>query len=96
MELSRSQDALLVVLELHDERLDVLASSLPVCDGLLGIRVEVLLLLVDQRLGLEGVALCLLELLHGDLVLYVGLAVLEAGELSGPLPLLFTLLLLSQ
>ena len=91
-----SLDALLVVLELHDERLDVLALGLPRGDRVLGVRVEVLLLLVDERLGLEGVGLRLLELADGVLVLQVGLAVLEVGEFAGPLPLLFALLLLSQ
>lgn len=91
-----SLDALLVVLELHDEGLDVLALSLPVGDGVFGVGVEVLLLLVDKGLGLEGVDLLLLELPDGALVLYVGLRVLEVGQFSGPLPLLFALLLLSQ
>ena len=91
-----SLDALLVVLELHDERLDVLALGLPVGDGVLGVRVEVLLLLVDEGLGLQSVDLAFLELPDGLLVLYVGLAVLEVGKFSGPLPLLFALLLLSQ
>ena len=69
---------------------------MPAGDGALGVRVEVLLLLVDERLGLESVGLRFLELPDGLLVLLVGLAVLEVGELSGPLPLLFALLLLSQ
>ena len=64
-----SLDALLVVLELHDERFHVLALSLPGLDGVLGVRVEVLLLLIDKRLGLESSGLGLLELPHGVLVL---------------------------
>ena len=64
-----SLDALLVVLELHDERLHVLALGLPGGDGALGVRVEVLLLLVDERLGLESVGLPLLELPDGLLIL---------------------------
>ena len=64
-----SLDALLVVLELHDERLHVLALSLPSGDSVLGVRVEVLLLLVDKRLGLESIGLGLLELPDGVLVL---------------------------
>ena len=64
-----SLDALLVVLELHDERFHVLALSLPGLDGVLGVRVEVLLLLIDKRLGLESGGLGLLELPHGVLVL---------------------------
>ena len=64
-----SLDALLVVLELHDERFHVLALRLPGGDGALGVRVEVLLLLVDKRLGLESIGLGLLELPDGELVL---------------------------
>ena len=65
-------------------------------DSGFGVGVEVLLLLVDEGLGLEGVDLVLLEVSDGGLVLYVGLRVLEVGQLPGPLPLLFALLLLSQ
>ena len=57
------------VLELHDERLHVLALSLPSGDSVLGVRVEVLLLLIDKRLGLESIGLGLLELPDGVLVL---------------------------
>ena len=64
-----SLDAFLVVFELHDERLDVFALGLPGGDGVLGVRVEVLLLLVDERLGLESVGLSLLELPDGLLIL---------------------------
>jgi len=49
---SSSEDALLVVLEFHDERLYVLAFLLPVVDAFLGVRIEVFLLLVKQCLCL--------------------------------------------
>ena len=52
-----SDDALLVVLELHDERLDVLALGRPILDAFLGVAVEVLLLLVDKGLSLECISL---------------------------------------
>ena len=45
-----SLNSLAVVLEFDDERLDVLAGSLPVANAALRIRVEVLLLLVKQSL----------------------------------------------
>ena len=64
-----SLDAFLVVFELHDERLDVFALGLPGGDGALRVRVEILLLLVDERLGLESVGLPLLELPDGLLIL---------------------------
>lgn len=54
---SCSDDTLLVVLELHDERLDVLALSLPLLDALLGVGVEVLLLLVLESLVVHGLML---------------------------------------
>ena len=93
---SLSLDALLVVLELHDERLDVLALGLPVLDALLRVRVEVLLLLVEQGLRLQGVDLLLAELADRVLVPDVRLVLLESLELSGPLSLLLALLLFSK
>ena len=91
-----SKNALLVVLELHDERLDVLALALPVLDALFGVGVEVLLLLVDQSLTLQRVHLLLLELLDRNLVLGLRLMLLEVCKFKGTLPLLFLLLLLSH
>ena len=91
-----SLDAFLVVFELHDERLDVFALGLPGGDGVLRVRVEILLLLVHQRLRLEGVCLGFLELADGRSVLLGGLSVLEVGELAGALSLLFALLLLGE
>ena len=91
-----SDDALLVVLELHDEGLDVLALGLPLLDALLGVRVEVLLLLVSQSLRLQSVSLSLLEVTNGLGVLYIGLGFLEVLELSIPLSLLLLLLLLGE
>ena len=44
--MSCSEDALLVVLKLHDDWFDVLALILPLLDALLGIGVEVLLVLI--------------------------------------------------
>ena len=66
-----SENVLLVVLELHDQRLDVLALTLPVLDAFLSVRVEVLLLLVEKGLSLEGSGLLLLELCHGVPVLNI-------------------------
>ena len=66
-----SLDALLVVLELHDERLDVLTLTLPVLDALLSVRVEVLLLLVEKGLSLEGCSLLILEFCDGVPVLNI-------------------------
>ena len=91
-----SHDTLLVVLELHDERLDVLALALPFLDALLRVRVEILLLLVSKRLRLESVSLSLLEITNDLGVLYIGLRFLEILELTIPLSLLFLLLLLSE
>jgi len=91
-----SKDALLVVLELHDQGLDVLALGLPLLDALLRVRVEVFLLLIEQRLGLERINLLLLELLDSNLVLGLSLVQLELGELLGAHALLLLLLLFSH
>jgi len=74
-----SDNALFVVLELHDEGLNIFALALPLRDGLLGIRVEVLLLLVEERLSLDGVGLLVLELLDGLGLLGVSLGLDEVG-----------------
>ena len=47
----RSHNALFVVFKFHDDWLDILAVCLPLLDALLCVRVEVLLLLVQQSLG---------------------------------------------
>ena len=91
-----SLDTFLVVLELHDERLDVFALGLPGGDGVLCVRVEVLLLLIDESLCLECVGLGLLELPDGRSVFLGGLSVLEVGKLAGALSLLFAFLFFSQ
>lgn len=91
-----SLDTFLVVLELHDERLDVFAFSLPGGNGVLCVRVEVLLLLIDKSLCLEGVGLGFLEFPDGLGVFLSSLSVLEVGKLAGALSLLFAFLLFSQ
>ena len=48
-----SNRLLFVVFEFHDKRLYVLSLALPFLDALFGIRVEVLLLLVEERLRTE-------------------------------------------
>lgn len=53
-EVGGSYDALLVVFELHDKWLDVLALALPLADTLLCVGVEVFLLLVQQGLSIHG------------------------------------------
>lgn len=94
--ITSSKHAFLVVLELHNERLDVLALSLPVLDALLSVAVEVLLLLIDKGLSLESIRLRLLELLNGNSVLDVRLVLLEVEKLSGTLAIFFLLLLFSH
>ena len=91
-----SNDTLLVVLELHDEGLDVLALGLPLLNALLSVRVEVFLLLVSESLGLQRVSLSLLELTNSVSTLDVSLILLEVLELSVSLSLFFLLLLLSK
>ena len=91
-----SEHALLVILELHDEGLDILALALPVIDALLGVAVEVLLLLIVESLSLESISLLLLELLDGNPVLDVRLLPLEVEELLSALLLFLLLLLLSH
>ena len=91
-----SLNAFLVVLKLHDKRLNVLAFSLPISDGFLSVGVEVLLLLISESLSLKGVGLVLLELSDGVPVLDVSLVLLEVRELHGTHLLLFALLFLSH
>ena len=69
---------------------------MPLRDGLLSIRVEVLLLLVEERLRLDGVGLLVLEFLDGLGLLGVSLGLDEGGQLSRSLLFFFLLLLLSQ
>lgn len=91
-----SLDTFLVVLELHDERFDVLALGLPGGDGVLCVRVEVFLLLIDECLRLESVGLGFLELSDSIGVFLRSLSVLEVGKLTRTLSFFFALLLLSQ
>jgi hypothetical protein len=91
-----SEDALLVALKLHDEGLNVLALALPVGDALLGVRVEVLLLLVEKSLSLQGIDLTVLEFSHDGLILYSGLLALEVLQFLGTLSLFLLLLFLSH
>ena len=95
MQLS-SEDALFVVLELHNDRFDVLARILPLFDALLSVAVEVLLVLISQSLVLESSLLAFHEVLHSLLVLEVGLGLLEALKLAGSLALFLLLLLLCK
>ena len=92
--LQHSDNTLLIVLKLHDERLDVLALALPLCDALLSIRVEVFLLLVEKRLSLYSVDLFLLKLLNSFRLLSVILSLDEFCQFLGSLPFLLLLLLL--
>ena len=94
--LQSSDGALLVVFELHDERLNVLALVLPFWDGSLSVGVEVLLLLVKKGLGLQRINLALLELSHSRLILYSRLLGLESLQLLSALSFFLTLLLLSN
>ena len=91
-----SHYAFFVVLELHNEWLDVLALALPVLNALLSVGVEVLFLLVSESLGLKGFDLLCLELSNAVLVLNVSLLLLEVLQLSCALSLFFLLLLLSH
>lgn len=92
----RSHGLLLVVLELKDERLDVLALRLPLGNALLSIRVEVLLLLVEQRLVVERLVLIIDEVFLGLRVLLVGLLLEIVRQLDTSLTLFLALLLLSD
>ena len=91
-----SLDALAVVLKLYDEGLDVLARGLPVADATLRIAVEVLFLLVEQRLRLDRVLVVLAELVLGRHTLIGRLLLQELDQLEVALALFLALLLLSQ
>jgi hypothetical protein len=81
----------LLVLQLHDEWLDVLALAAPLGNALLRIRVEVLLLLVLEGLGSQR-ALQLLQVLvlsHSVLGINLVLQVIVDFQLSLLLLLLF-------
>ena len=91
-----SDNALLVILKLHDEWLNVLALALPLADALFSIRVEALLLLVEESLRLDSILLLSLEIFDGLLLLSAGLSLDEATQLLCSLSVLLFLLLLSQ
>jgi hypothetical protein len=91
-----SHNALFVVFKFHDEWLDVLALCLPLANALLGIGVKVLLLLVQQGLGLGCGVLIGDELLDLLGVLLLVLVLDEVGELNHACAVLLLLLLLSQ
>ena len=91
-----SDNALLVILKLHDEWLDILALSLPFADALLSVGVEVLLLLVEESLSLDGVSLLSLEVFDCLILLGVVLCPHESGQLLGSLSFFFLFLLLGQ
>lgn len=89
-----SHNALFVVFKFHDEWLDVLALRLPLVDALLGVRVEVLLLLVEQGLRLAGSLLVGDELLDFLCVFLLVLVLDEICQLGSAGAVLFFLLLL--
>lgn len=91
-----SLNSLAVVLEFDDEGLDVLALSLPVANAPLGVRVEVLLLLIKQGLSLHSVAVLLSERVFNRILFGVGLLLQELHELLVALALFLALLLLSE
>lgn len=87
---------LFVVFEFHDEGLDVLALALPLLNALLGVRVEVLLLLVKQSLSSECRFLFFLKCVHCSLVLDSSLSLVESREFTKTDALLLLLLLFSE
>ena len=91
-----SYDLLLVVLELEDDGLDVLALALPLLDALLGVRVEVLLLLVLQCLVVHRLMLVVNEVLLSLHVLFFLLLLQIVRKLHASLSLFLALLLLSN
>jgi hypothetical protein len=91
-----SHNALFVVFKFHDDRLNVLALSLPLVDALLRVGVEVFFLLVEQGLGLEGGFLVCHELLRLKRVLLVVLILDEVGQFHVSCTILLLLLLLSK
>lgn len=70
--------------------------ALPLRNGLFSIRVEVLLLLVEEGLSFDGVGLLGLELFDGLGLLGVSLGLDEVSQFFCSLSLLFLFLLLSQ
>jgi len=70
-----SQDTFLVILKLHDERLNIFALGLPLFDALFGVSVEVFFVLIKQSLSLKSSQLIVFEFLDGlilfDLRLFV-------------------------
>ena len=94
--LVRSHDALAVVLELDDEGLNVLACSFPFFDAALSIRVEVLLLLIEQRLRLQRCLIVLDKSLLRQQPLLLALLLQKLDQLHLALSLLLSLLCLSQ
>jgi len=70
-----SLNALAIIFEFYNERLDVLASSFPIANTSFCVAVEVLLLLVKQGLSLNGILVVLSELGLGlgELVLRLAL-----------------------
>ena len=91
-----SLNAFLVVLKLHNERLNIFALSLPLRDSLLGVRVKVLLLLIQKSLSLESIGLFILELLDSNFVLDISLRLLEVLEFLKSLTLFLFFLLFSK
>ena len=91
-----SDDSLLVVLEFHNKRLDVFTLGFPLCHALFGVRVEVLFLLVLQRLVSKSHVLLLDELFLEFTVLVFSLFFEVVGELDPSLPFFLPLLLLSD
>ena len=87
---------LFVVFEFHDKRLYVLSLALPFLDALFGIRVEVLLLLVEERLRTESGILVFLKCFDVCVILLLGLVLVEIGQFLGADALFFLFLLLSQ
>ena len=91
-----SSNALLVILKLHNEGLNVLALALPLGDGFFSVRIELLLLLVEECLCLDSIVLILLELFDGLFLLRISLRLNETGQLFCSLSVFLLFLLLSQ
>ena len=91
-----SHYTLLVVLKLHDEWLDIFALSLPLCNCLLSIWVEVLLLLFEQCLGFERISLTLLKVNDSLFVLFLHLSMLELSHFLCSLSIFLLFLFFSK
>lgn len=91
-----SHDFLFIVFELQDNRLDILALTLPLLDALLGIRIEVLLLLVLQGLVVHGLVLLVDEFLLCLDVLFLCLLFQVVRQLDPSLSFLLSFLLLGN